>query len=58
MKTKTIAAGLIFIASAIATYFILRRKKNSTGEPFEKSHHLTDVFSKAKSRANKKGAAL
>lgn len=57
MKTKTIVAGLAFVASAVATYFILRRTEKPTYQPIEKSHHLTDVFSKAK-KANKKGAAI
>lgn len=58
MKTKTIVAGLVFVASALATYFILRRRKKEPYQPIERSHHLTDVFSKAKSTGNKKGAAI
>jgi hypothetical protein len=57
MKTKTIVAGLVFVASAMATYFIVRRRKKPTYQPMQKSHHMTDVFSKAK-KANKKGAAI
>lgn len=58
MKTKTIVAGLVFVASALATYFILRRRKKEPYQPIERSHHLTDVFSKAKATGNKKGAAI
>lgn len=54
MKTKTIVAGVLFVASAMATYFILRRRKKEPYQPIERSHHLTDVFSKAKLIGNKK----
>ena len=58
MKTKAIVAGVVFVASALATWFIIRRNKKQTAEPIERTHHLTEVFSKAKTMRNKKGAAV
>jgi hypothetical protein len=49
MKTKAVVAGLVALAAALTTYFIIKRKNRTTIEPIEKTHHLTDVFSKAKS---------
>jgi hypothetical protein len=51
MKTKAIVAGLVALASAAATYYIIKRKRSQTVEPVQRSHHLTNVFSKAKAYA-------
>lgn len=51
MKTKSIVAGLVAVAAALTTYYIIKRKNRKTVEPVQKSHHLTDVFSKAKAYA-------
>jgi hypothetical protein len=49
MKTKTIVAGLVALAAGLTTYYIIKRKNRKTVEPVQRTHHLTDVFSKAKS---------
>lgn len=49
MKTKAIVAGLVALAAAMTTYFISKRRNRKTVEPIQRTHHLTDVFSKAKS---------
>jgi hypothetical protein len=49
MKTKEIVAGLVALAAALTTYYIIRRRNQKTIEPVQKTRHLTDVFSKAKS---------
>ena len=51
MKTKHVVAGLVALASALATYYIIKRRNRSKVEPVQKSHHVTDVFSKAKARS-------
>jgi hypothetical protein len=51
MKTKAIVAGLVALAAAMTTYFIIKRRNRKTVEPIQRTHHLTDVFSKAKSYA-------
>jgi hypothetical protein len=51
MKTKAIVAGLVALAAALTTYYIVKRKRNRTAEPVQRSHHLTNVFSKAKAYA-------
>jgi hypothetical protein len=51
MKTKAVVAGLVVLAAALASYYIIKRKNRKTIEPIQKTHHLTDVFSKAKSYA-------
>jgi hypothetical protein len=51
MKTKAIVAGLMAVAAAMTTYFIIRRRNRKPLEPIQRTHHLTDVFSKAKSYA-------
>jgi hypothetical protein len=51
MKTKVIVAGLVTLAAAAATYFILKKRNKKENEPLKKSHHVTDVFSKAKEYA-------
>jgi hypothetical protein len=51
MKTKAVVAGLVALAAALTTYYIIKRKNRKTIEPIQKTHHLTDVFSKAKSYA-------
>ncbi len=50
MKKSLIIAGIL-AAGAAASFFILRRKRKrikNVSEPVERSHHLTNVFSKAK----------
>jgi hypothetical protein len=49
MKTKAIVAGLVAAAAALATYYIIKKRKQNKIEPIQRTHHLTDVFSKAKS---------
>jgi hypothetical protein len=51
MKTKAIVAGLVALAAAMTTYFIIKRRNRKTVEPIQRTHHLTDVFSKAKAYA-------
>lgn len=51
MKTKALVAGLVALAAALTTYYIIKRKNRKIIEPIQKTHHLTDVFSKAKSYA-------
>lgn len=48
MKTISIVAGLVAVAAAVTTYYIIKRRNQEAVEPVQKSHHLTDVFSKAK----------
>lgn len=48
MKTKQIVAGLVTLAAALATYYFIKRRNQKTNEPIQKTHHLTEVFSKAK----------
>jgi len=52
MKGKQIVAGLVALAAALTTYYIIKRRNRKTVEPVQKSHHLTDVFSKAKARTS------
>lgn len=49
MKTKAIVAGLVAAAAALTTYYIIKRRTQKKVEPIQRTHHLTDVFSKAKS---------
>ena len=49
MKTKAIVAGLVAAAAALTTYYIVKRRNQKKVEPAQKTHHLTEVFSKAKS---------
>jgi hypothetical protein len=51
MKTKSIIAGLVALAAALTTYYLIKRRNQKTVEPVQRTHHLTDVFSKAKSYA-------
>jgi len=51
MKTKSIVAGLVALAAALTTYYIIKKRSSKTIEPFQRTHHLTDVFAKAKSHA-------
>jgi len=51
MKTKAIVAGLVALAAALTTYYIVKRRSRKTVESVQRTHHLTDVFSKAKSYA-------
>lgn len=51
MKTKAIVAGLVAVAAALTTYYIIKRRSRKPEEPVQRSHHLTDVFSKAKTYA-------
>jgi hypothetical protein len=48
MKTKSIVAGLVALAAALTTYYFIKRKKERTVKPVHQTHHLTDLFSKAK----------
>jgi hypothetical protein len=50
MKTKSIVAGLVALASALTTYYIIKRR-NRKPEPVQKTHHLTEVFARAKTHA-------
>lgn len=49
MKTKAVVAGLVALAAALTTYYIIKRRNRKTVEPMQRTHHLTDIFSKAKS---------
>jgi hypothetical protein len=49
MKTKSIIAGLVAAAAALTTYYIIKKRKQNKIEPIQRTHHLTEVFSKAKS---------
>jgi hypothetical protein len=49
MKAKAIVAGLVALAAGLTTYYIIKRRNRKTVEPVQRTHHLTDVFSKAKS---------
>lgn len=51
MKTKAIVAALLTTAAALTTYYIIKRRNQRKMEPVQRTHHLTDVFSKAKSYA-------
>lgn len=51
MKTKAIVAGLVAVAAALTTYYIIKRRNQKKVEPVQRTHHLTEVFSKAKSYA-------
>jgi hypothetical protein len=51
MKTKSIVAALIATAAALTTYYIIKRRNQKKIETVQRTHHLTDVFSKAKSYA-------
>ena len=51
MKTKAIVAGLVAVAAALITYYFIKRRSQKQAQPIQKTHHLTDVFSKAKSYA-------
>lgn len=51
MKTKAFVAGLVVLAAAMTTYFFIKRRNRKAVEPVQRTHHLTDVFSKAKSYA-------
>jgi len=51
MKTKSIVAGLVAVAAALTTYYIIKRRNKKKVQPVQKSHHLTDIFSKAKAYA-------
>ncbi len=48
MKTKTVVAGLVALAAALTTYYIIKRRNRKTVETIQRTHHLTDIFSKAK----------
>jgi hypothetical protein len=48
MKTKVIVAGLVTLATALATYYIIKKRNRKKVEPVQRTHHLTDIFSKAK----------
>jgi hypothetical protein len=48
MKTKAIVAGLVALAAAATTYYIIRRRGRKRVESTQRSHHLTDIFAKAK----------
>jgi hypothetical protein len=48
MKTKSIVTALVAVAAALTTIYILRKRRQKTAEPIQRSHHLTEVFSKAK----------
>jgi hypothetical protein len=49
MKTKAIVAGLVATAAALTTYYFIKKRNRNKVEPVQRTHHLTDVFSKAKS---------
>lgn len=51
MKTKAIVAGLVVLSAAAATYFIIKKRNRKPAPPVQRTHHLTEVFSKAKSFA-------
>jgi hypothetical protein len=51
MKTRTVVAGLVVLAAAMITYSIIKRKNRRTTQIIQRTHHLTDIFSKAKSHA-------
>jgi hypothetical protein len=51
MKTKAVIAGLVALAAGLTTYYIIKRRNRKTAQPVQRSHHLTDIFSKAKSYA-------
>ena len=53
MKTKAVVAGLVAVAAALTTYFLIKRRSNKAMiEPAQpKQHHLTQVFAKAKTYA-------
>jgi hypothetical protein len=51
MKTKTVVAGLVAVAAALTTYYFIKRKNRKTIQQPQRTHHLTDIFSKAKSYA-------
>jgi hypothetical protein len=51
MKTKGIIAGLVALAAGLTTYYIIKRRNQKNGASIQKTHHLTDVFSRAKSKS-------
>ncbi|HWI90276.1 MAG TPA: hypothetical protein VNT20_03330 [Flavisolibacter sp.] len=51
MKTKAVIAGLVALAAGLTTYYIIKRRNRKMTQPVQRSHHLTDIFSKAKSYA-------
>jgi hypothetical protein len=54
MKTKTLIAALVTVAAGIATYYFLRNRRKASPEPIDRTHHLTEVFTKAKQYSSKK----
>lgn len=48
MKTRVIIAGLVVAAAALSTVFLIRKRNRKTARPVQRTHHLTEVFSKAK----------
>jgi uncharacterized protein HemX len=51
MKTKAIVAGLVALAAGLTTYYFIKKRNRKTVQPVQRTHHLTDIFSKAKSYA-------
>jgi hypothetical protein len=51
MKTKSIVAGLVALTAALTTYYIIKRRNRKPIEPIHKTHHLTEVFARAKAHA-------
>ncbi len=51
MKAKAIIAGLVAVAAALATVYVVRKRGRKKVVPVQRTHHLTEVFSKAKSYA-------
>ena len=49
MKTKTVVAGLVALTAALTTYYIIKRRNRKKVEPVQRTHHLTEIFSRAKS---------
>ena len=51
MKTKANVAGLVALAAGLTTYYFIKRRNRKTVQPVQRTHHITDIFSKAKSYA-------
>jgi hypothetical protein len=53
MKTKTLVAALVTVAAGLATYYFLRKRRRQPTKQLDRTHHLTEVFSKAKQYSGK-----
>lgn len=48
MKTKAIIAALVTLVAAAVTYYIIKTGNRKKPVAVHRTHHLTEIFSKAK----------